>query len=219
MAADYDALCQAPTPYCINGSCEPCPVGETLNSSGKCIDCFSSDRILWGLNIDTCHVCSNRFWIGSCWLCESKRSLNGTYRADLSRCPHRYMPGTAEQGTSHYCVGTVNAGQTACDWDCPAGQIGVGSQCWTCTEEMSGPATLNECRKCDNRMFVGMDEKNGSCASCSSPLAISYVRRVDCLKCPNRYMPGTGTTAGSGVCYLCDGTVSADGTACLPKSE
>ena len=248
ICVDYDALCQAPTPYCINGSCEPCPVGETLNSSGKCqacpadenstfrvtndeagaaachkcgdnwikasdgrcFSCYNASNAINIPNDETgqseCHRCSNRFvHQGQCDRCDLKWDIYwGVLKEECDSCPQRYW---TSSGVCHYCEGTPNEDQTSCHWNCPAGQFGSNSACYSCddpemTRYTSTPETCDQCR--GKRFYF-----SGNCISCESPgSALWFVPYERCIGCPQRYWDANNS------CHYCKGTVSSDGKKC-----
>ena len=115
ICVDYDALCQAPTPYCINGSCEPC-VREEILVGQKCYACLDDNREFGGVTETDCHQCSNRFFHHGSYRsdCVKDTRSHWTTREECRRCSNRYMPGTDASGSCYFCDGTVSADGTAC---------------------------------------------------------------------------------------------------------
>ena len=244
---------QAPTPYCINGSCEPCPVGETLNSSGKCqacpadenstfrvtndeagaaachkcgdnwikasdgrcFSCYNASNAINIPNDETgqseCHRCSNRFvHQGQCDRCDLKWDIYwGVLKEECDSCPQRYW---TSSGVCHYCEGTPNEDQTSCHWNCPAGQFGSNSACYSCDDSTAhrSPSNAETCRLCAGSRFY---DGQGNCTRCDVSYVVRWsVLKEDCLLCPQRYWTG-------GQCFLCPEKDSAEWQALSPTFQ
>ncbi len=203
ICIDYDNLCAAPTPYCVEGTCEPCPKGEILVGQ-TCYSCDDSMVHLSPSNAETCRQCKgSRLYsaLGRCYRCDTSFSLEYISQEDCLSCPQRYF----KNGYCHYCDGIVNADGTDCNWNCPAGQFGANSMCYDCDNNdkpHQGPSNAETCRQCKGSRFYSAVD-GGRCYRCNTAFSVQYVSQEDCLFCPQRYWT-------SGACFLCPEKDSAE---------
>lgn len=213
------------------GDCGKCQKSRTckygVSSNGKCYLCDSISKYLTNVDSNDCKRCTNAFSStnNACISCDRVDSNQNVLKADCLRCSQRYWSGDYvdenSEGICSLCIGDVIENGTKCNWQCPSGHVGGRNLCWLCSEAgIVRSTTLASCRQCSEHFFSGQDEMSGDCRPCNSSTS-SGVRKEDCLNCRtngyNVYWSKNTANSFLGGCFICNGTVSEDGTQCIQQ--
>ncbi len=222
ICVDYDALCQDPRPYCINGSCEPCPEGETLNSSGKCQACPSDDNsTFWVTNDEAgaaaCHKCGLWFKQGNvCMSCNRAGFWYPGSKEECFRCPNRLW----DYNVRCYHCDDASALESIPRADCnrcPNRYMPGDSESGTCydCDEITNHVrtTVAQCHTCENRFVF-----RGDCRHCSDPGSF-FISTEECLRCKGKRYTTATVSWQSGECRLCPEKDSAEWQALSPTFQ
>ena len=188
--------------------------------------CFSCDKLgAWSMTQDECDICSHNPAVtkmgNGCFNCNNFGYYPSATKEQCEKCMKyneniifypKDAAGTSTTGLCANCVkagGSLNADGTACV--CPSGQVwtfsdGNHSACRSCSHREVNLVSKVECDKCQNRYFIGTNERNGRCISCDD-VSNWEMTKAQCDKCTekNAAVVSMKTSAtGSVGCFNCN---------------
>ncbi|MGN1092010.1 MAG: hypothetical protein ACI4RJ_05955, partial [Alphaproteobacteria bacterium] len=199
-------------------------------SKFECKSCDSVTSYMDRTTRDLCLNCEDHFFshtVQWCINCAVNHTNQGVLYEDCLNCIQKGYnkfwtePSNQNWGRCLNCIGTVVGTNSVCDWNCPEGTFGGYGSCSECNPTGSTThSSRSSCHQCSDRYYSGISELDGRCSGCSDTGDYGNTLKADCLRCNDagykRYWTGTYVDENSrGVCSLCNGTVSADGTQCI----